>query len=85
MDQENTISNIYTKKFYEVQKHLTLSNHGYLGYLVVMSKKFWNSLPDDLKSAVIQAMKDAMPKREFGQQSLITLNLKRLKIMPKRR
>jgi C4-dicarboxylate-binding protein DctP len=57
--QENTISNIYTKKFYEVQKHLTISNHGYLGYLVVMSKKFWNSLPKDLQKAVTQAMKEA--------------------------
>jgi C4-dicarboxylate-binding protein DctP len=57
--QENTNSNIYTKKFYEVSKYMTVSNHGYLGYLVVMSKKFWNSLPDDLKVAVKQAMKEA--------------------------
>ena len=35
---ENPISNIYTKKFHEVQKYLSVSNHGYLGYLVVMSK-----------------------------------------------
>ncbi len=56
---ENPISNIYTKKFHEVQKHITLSNHGYLGYLVVMSKKFWNDLPKDLQDAVVQAMKDA--------------------------
>ena len=60
--QENTNSNIYTKKFYEVQKYMTVSNHGYLGYLVVMSKKFWNSLPDDLKAAVKQAMKEATAK-----------------------
>ncbi len=47
---ENPISNIYTKKFHEVQKYLTISNHGYLGYLVVMSKKFWNSLPAEFTS-----------------------------------
>jgi C4-dicarboxylate-binding protein DctP len=57
--QENTNSNIYTKKFYEVSKYSTVSNHGYLGYLVVMSKKFWDKLPDDLKAAVKQAMKEA--------------------------
>jgi C4-dicarboxylate-binding protein DctP len=57
--QENTNSNIYTKKFYEVSKYMTVSNHGYLGYLVVMSKKFWDKLPDDLKAAVKQAMKEA--------------------------
>jgi len=66
---ENPISNIYTKKFYEVQKNLTLSNHGYLGYLVVMSKKFWNSLPKDLQADVKQAMKEATAKeRELAAQ-----------------
>ncbi len=60
--QENTNSNIYTKKFYEVQKYMSITNHGYLGYLVVMSKKFWNSLPDDLKADVKQAMKEATAK-----------------------
>ena len=67
--QENTNSNIYTKKFYEVQKYMTLSNHGYLGYLVVMSKKFYDSLPKDLQAAVKQAMKEATAKeREFAAQ-----------------
>jgi len=67
--QENTNSNIYTKKFYEVQKYMTLSNHGYLGYLVVMSKKFYNSLPKDLQEAVKQAMKEATAKeREYAAE-----------------
>ncbi|MGM0518989.1 MAG: TRAP transporter substrate-binding protein [Campylobacterota bacterium] len=67
--QENTISNIYTKKFHEVQTDLTISNHGYLGYLVVMSKRFWNSLPDDLQADVKQAMSEATKKeREFAKQ-----------------
>ncbi|NPA28414.1 MAG: DctP family TRAP transporter solute-binding subunit, partial [Epsilonproteobacteria bacterium] len=67
--QENTNSNIYTKKFHEVQKYMTLSNHGYLGYLVVMSKKFWDSLPKDLQEAVVQAMKEATAKeRELAAQ-----------------
>jgi C4-dicarboxylate-binding protein DctP len=65
--QENTNSNIYTKKFYEVQKYMSVTNHGYLGYLVVMSKKFWNSLPDDMKNVVKQAMKEATAKeREWA-------------------
>ena len=67
--QENTNSNIYTKKFHEVQEHLTITNHGYLGYLVVMSKKFWNKLPADLQANVTQAMKEATAKeREFAQE-----------------
>ena len=65
--QENTNSNIYTKKFYEVSKYMTVSNHGYLGYLVVMSKKFWDSLPADLQAATKQAMKEATAKeREWA-------------------
>ena len=49
---ENPLSNFYNSKFHEVQSSLTLSHHGYLGYLVVMSDKFWNKLPDDLKANV---------------------------------
>ncbi len=67
--QENTISNIYTKKFHEVQEHLTITDHGYLGYLVVMSKKFWKSLPKDLQKNVVQAMNESTEKeREYAQQ-----------------
>ena len=49
---ENPLSNFYNSKFYEVQKSLTLSSHGYLGYLVVMSEKFWRELPSDLQEVV---------------------------------
>ena len=67
--QENTNSNIYTKKFYEVQKYMTISNHGYLGYLVVMSKKFYDSLPKDLQEDVKQAIKEATEKeREWAAE-----------------
>ena len=48
--QENTWSNIYSKKFFEVQEHFTESNHGVLEYLVVTSTEFWNSLPDDIRA-----------------------------------
>lgn len=66
---ENPASNIYTKKFHEVQKYLTISNHGYLGYLVVMSKKFWNSLPENLQANVKQAMREAtLKEREYAKE-----------------
>jgi len=68
--QENTISNIYTKKFYEVQKYMTISNHGYLGYMVVISKKFWNKLPADLKKVVKTAMKEATEKERVWAKQL---------------
>lgn len=48
--QENTWSNIYSSKFYEVQAHVTETNHGYLGYLVAVNPDFWSSLPDDIRT-----------------------------------
>lgn len=56
---ENPLSNLYNSKFYEVQSSITISNHGYLGYLVVASEKFWNSLPQDLQEKFTTAMREA--------------------------
>ncbi len=56
---ENPISNLYTQKMHEVQKYLTLTNHGYLGYAVIVNKKFWESLPADVRGQLEQAMKEA--------------------------
>ncbi len=56
--QENTISNIYTKKFYRVQNYLTLSNHGYLGYLVVMNQDFWNQLTPELQETIKESIEE---------------------------
>jgi C4-dicarboxylate-binding protein DctP len=57
--QENTPSNIYTQKFYEVQKYTTLTNHGYIGYVVVVNKKFWDGLPADIRGQLEKAMNEA--------------------------
>jgi C4-dicarboxylate-binding protein DctP len=56
---ENTPSNIYTQRHYEVQKFLTVSDHGYIGYAVVANKKFWDGLPADLRTILDGAMRDA--------------------------
>jgi C4-dicarboxylate-binding protein DctP len=55
---ENPISNFYTKKFREVQKYLTLTEHGYLGYAVIANKKFWDGLPSEIRRELSQAMKE---------------------------
>ena len=57
--QENTPSNMYTMKFHEVQKYTTLTNHGYIGYVVVVNKKFWDGLPADIRTQLNKAMKEA--------------------------
>lgn len=56
---ENPPSNLYTQKMHEVQKHVTVSNHGYLGYAVIVNKKFWDGLPSDVRTQLEGAMKDA--------------------------
>ena len=56
---ENPISNFYTQKMHEVQKHLSLTNHGYLGYAVIVNKKFWDGLPADVRGQLEDAMKKA--------------------------
>ena len=56
---ENTPSNIFTQKMHEVQKYLTVSDHGYIGYAVVVNKKFWEGLPPDIRAILQGAMKDA--------------------------
>jgi C4-dicarboxylate-binding protein DctP len=56
---ENPISNFYTQKMQEVQKYLTLTEHGYLGYAVIVNKKFWEELPADVRSQLEAAMKEA--------------------------
>lgn len=47
--QENTYSNIFSKKFYEIQPYITESNHGLLDYIVITSKEFWMSVPEDIR------------------------------------
>ncbi|KRQ09162.1 TRAP transporter substrate-binding protein [Bradyrhizobium sp. DASA03076] len=57
--QENTWSNIYTQKMHEVQKYITETNHGYIGYVVIVNKKFWDDLPADIRDQLAKAMKEA--------------------------
>ncbi|AXK83638.1 C4-dicarboxylate ABC transporter [Pseudolabrys taiwanensis] len=57
--QENTWSNIYTQKMHEVQKYITETNHGYIGYVVVVNKKFWDGLPADVRGQLEKAMAEA--------------------------
>ncbi len=56
---ENTPSNMYTQKHHEVQKFATLSDHGYIGYAVIVNKKFWDGLPGPVREALSKAMTEA--------------------------
>jgi C4-dicarboxylate-binding protein DctP len=56
---ENTPSNIYTQKFHEVQKYLTVSDNTYIGYALIVNKKFWEGLPADIRGEFEGAVKEA--------------------------
>ena len=53
---ENPHSNLFTQKMHEVQKHMTLTDHGYLGYAVITNKKFWDGLPAEVRTQLDKAM-----------------------------
>ncbi|WP_034410945.1 TRAP transporter substrate-binding protein [Derxia gummosa] len=56
---ENPPSNMYTQKMHEVQKYATDTYHGYLGYAVIVNKKFWDELPADVRKELEAAMKES--------------------------
>ena len=57
--EENTPSNKYTQKMHEVQKHMTLSDHGVVMYAVIVNKKFWDGLPADIRKSLGEAMAES--------------------------
>ncbi|MBL8444930.1 MAG: TRAP transporter substrate-binding protein [Zoogloeaceae bacterium] len=56
---ENPHSNLYSQHMHEVQKHITLTEHGYLGYMVITNRKFWDGLPRAIRRQLEQALKEA--------------------------
>ena len=57
--EDNVPSNILTQRFYEVQKHLTISFHGRITYALITNKTFWNSLPADVRAQLDRAVKES--------------------------
>lgn len=56
---ENPPSNMFTQKMHEVQKYATVSNHGYLGYAVIVNKAFWDGLPGEVRTSLEKAMSES--------------------------
>jgi len=56
---ENPASNFFTQQMQDVQKYLTLTSHGYIGYAVIVNKKFWDGLPSDVRATLTQALHEA--------------------------
>ena len=71
--QENTWSNIYSQKFYEVQKTIAVTNHGVIDYMVITNAAWWNALPEDVRKGLQQAMDEAT---KYANQLAVELNEK---------
>ena len=71
--QENTISNLYSKGFYEIQNEITLSNHGILAYAVMMNGDFWDSLDPEAQQIITETIDDM---KEWQHTESILLNKK---------
>jgi len=69
---ENPWSNLYSKKFFEVQDYVTESNHGVLDYMVVTSARFWKGLPEDVRPVLKKAMDEAIAhgNKVAGQKAM---------------
>lgn len=61
--QENTWSNIYGRKFFEVQDGITETNHGIIDYLVVTSVDWWESLDEDVRNQLAQILREVTEQR----------------------
>lgn len=79
--EENTLTNIYSKKFYNLQKYLTISNHGYLGYVVLMNQSFWNAQTDQTKKILTEAM---IETTEWNEKHAKKMNEEQLKLIQKK-
>lgn len=76
--QENTASNIFSKKFHLVQKHMTISNHGYLGYVVIANAEFWESLPPDVRTVIEECLAETTQWVRENARRLNTEDLDRI-------
>ncbi|MCY8979793.1 TRAP transporter substrate-binding protein [Bacillus halotolerans] len=77
--EENTISNIYSKKFYNVQDYLTISSHGYLGYAVMTDEHFWNAQTPETRRILTEAMQETTEWNETYAEEMNKEQLEEIK------
>jgi tripartite ATP-independent transporter DctP family solute receptor len=67
--QENPYNTILSSKFYEVQKYLTVTNHVYSPWIVLVSKKYWDGLSKAEQKVLMDA---AIKSRDFERKDTRT-------------
>ncbi|MBT5649042.1 MAG: DctP family TRAP transporter solute-binding subunit, partial [Rhodospirillaceae bacterium] len=76
--QENTWSNIYGKKFFEVQDGVTETNHGIIDYLVVTSTEWWDGLPAGIRNQLSTIMTEVTVARNKAAFAVNEANKKKI-------
>jgi len=76
--QENTWSNIFSQKFFEVQKTIAETNHGVIDYMVITNAGWWNKLPGDVRDGLSKAMAEATAHANKLAQELNERDMKRI-------
>lgn len=91
--QENTFNNIDTQNYADVQKYLLISEHGRIDYVVLTNANWYNSLPEDIRSALDEAMAEATEYErqlaveldEASKENLMNTNLEVITLSPEER
>lgn len=83
--QENPYNTILSSKFYEVQKYLTVTNHVYSPWIVLVSKKWWDGLSKDEQKVLLDAAKksrdfERKDTREEAAKALADLKTKGMQV-----
>lgn len=81
--QENTPVNVVSQRLHEVQSHLTVSNHGYLAYAVIVNKTFWDKLPPAIRDTLEGALREATAYANSIAEAENTKALERIKVSGK--
>lgn len=68
--QENTWSNIYKQKFFEVQDGVTETNHQLLTYLAITSTDWLNSLPEDVREQFVTIFSEEVNKANANAEAI---------------
>ena len=76
--QENTFSNIYTQKFFEVQDGITETNHGIIDYIVVTSAEFWNGLPADQRDQLTKIFAEVTAEKNAQSEAINQANKQKI-------
>lgn len=79
---ENPPSNLYSKDMHKVQTHVATTYHGYLGYAVIVNRKFWLSLPADLRATLEKCVRDATTLNNQEAERLNTDALEKVRQDP---